>query len=165
MVYGIADLSAGLVKMVQAGHPHPLLLRHTGEMEFVGEGGAPIGLLPDIEFQQFEIQMTPGGRRRQDSVFNGLKAVEESCGIAIIHDGVRPFVEDNFYKPSELKRTIAQNKETMFYVVLLSHLKQADRGVSRTGLFLDGQDLMYKLTVHSTVSKSVPFGRIALIKE
>ena len=62
MVYAIADLSNGLVKLVQAGHPYPLLLKHTGEMEFVGEGGAPVGLLPDIEFQQFEVQMSPGDR-------------------------------------------------------------------------------------------------------
>ena len=41
-----------------------------------------------------KIQMTPGGRRRQDSVFNGLKAVDESCSIVIIHDGVRPFVQN-----------------------------------------------------------------------
>ena len=33
-----------------------------------------------------------GGRERQDSVQNGLKAVPETCDIVIVHDGVRPFV-------------------------------------------------------------------------
>ena len=41
-----------------------------------------------------KIQMTPGGRRRQDSVFNGLKEVDENCSIVMIHDGVRPFVQN-----------------------------------------------------------------------
>jgi 2-C-methyl-D-erythritol 4-phosphate cytidylyltransferase len=33
-----------------------------------------------------------GGARRQDSVYNSLKAIEEDDGIILIHDGVRPFV-------------------------------------------------------------------------
>ena len=41
-----------------------------------------------------QIRLVPGGRRRQDSVFNGLKAIDENCSIVIIHDGVRPFVDN-----------------------------------------------------------------------
>ncbi len=62
MAYAVADLTTGLLRMVQAGHPHPLLLRANGETEFVGEGGIPIGLLPDVPYQQFELQMSPGDR-------------------------------------------------------------------------------------------------------
>lgn len=36
-----------------------------------------------------------GGRERQDSVYNGLKLIEEKNSIVIIHDGVRPFIEKN----------------------------------------------------------------------
>ncbi|WP_319409227.1 2-C-methyl-D-erythritol 4-phosphate cytidylyltransferase [uncultured Desulfosarcina sp.] len=39
-----------------------------------------------------DIQLAAGGRRRQDSVFNGLTAVGASGGTVMIHDGVRPFV-------------------------------------------------------------------------
>ncbi len=39
-----------------------------------------------------KITLAPGGRRRQDSVFNGLKAVDPGCSIVAIHDGVRPFL-------------------------------------------------------------------------
>jgi 2-C-methyl-D-erythritol 4-phosphate cytidylyltransferase len=41
------------------------------------------------------ITLSPGGERRQDSVFNGLKEVNPSCGIVVIHDGVRPFVQND----------------------------------------------------------------------
>ncbi|MBW2439138.1 MAG: 2-C-methyl-D-erythritol 4-phosphate cytidylyltransferase [Deltaproteobacteria bacterium] len=39
------------------------------------------------------ITLSPGGERRQDSVFNGLKEVNPNCRIVVIHDGVRPFVQ------------------------------------------------------------------------
>ncbi|MEX0338921.1 MAG: PP2C family protein-serine/threonine phosphatase [Arenibacterium sp.] len=60
MAYGTADLRTGRVKMVQAGHPHPLLIRKNGDLEFVGTGGVPIGLLPSITVEQFEVQLEPG---------------------------------------------------------------------------------------------------------
>ena len=41
-----------------------------------------------------KIVLVPGGQRRQDSVFNGLKNVNPNCGIVVIHDGVRPFVQN-----------------------------------------------------------------------
>lgn len=62
MAYCIADLRSGVVKMVQAGHPHPLLLRKSGEMEFIGKGGVPVGLVPDIGYSQEEFTMERGDR-------------------------------------------------------------------------------------------------------
>ena len=38
------------------------------------------------------ISVVAGGDKRQDSVFNGLKAVGEGTELAVIHDGVRPFL-------------------------------------------------------------------------
>ena len=46
---------------------------------------APLSLCHDV-------QLVAGGRRRQDSVFNGLSAVGRGYGTVMIHDGVRPFV-------------------------------------------------------------------------
>lgn len=62
MVYATADLRSGLVKMVQAGHPHPLILRRNGKAEFLGDGGVPVGLLPDIPYSQVEFFMEDGDR-------------------------------------------------------------------------------------------------------
>ncbi|MEJ2729474.1 MAG: 2-C-methyl-D-erythritol 4-phosphate cytidylyltransferase [Deltaproteobacteria bacterium] len=39
-----------------------------------------------------EVVLVIGGTRRQDSVYNSLKAIEMDDGIVLIHDGVRPFV-------------------------------------------------------------------------
>ncbi len=35
-----------------------------------------------------------GGNERQDSVFNGLRQVDQECSVVVIHDGARPFVEN-----------------------------------------------------------------------
>ena len=37
-----------------------------------------------------------GGRLRQDSVRNGLEAIDTQCDIVVIHDGARPFVSPAF---------------------------------------------------------------------
>ncbi|WP_424977343.1 PP2C family protein-serine/threonine phosphatase [Leisingera sp. S232] len=62
MAYCIADLRNGTVKMVQAGHPHPLLMRRNGDLEFIGKGGVPVGLVPDIGYSQEEFTMERGDR-------------------------------------------------------------------------------------------------------
>ncbi|MDE4304527.1 fused response regulator/phosphatase [Phaeobacter gallaeciensis] len=62
MAYCIVDLRSGVLKMVQAGHPHPLLLRKDGTAEFIGKGGVPVGLVPDIGYSQEEIVMEKGDR-------------------------------------------------------------------------------------------------------
>lgn len=62
MAYATADLRTGRVTMVQAGHPHPLILRADGSCEFVGEGGVPIGLIPGAGFSQFEIELERGDK-------------------------------------------------------------------------------------------------------
>ncbi|MFA6216915.1 MAG: 2-C-methyl-D-erythritol 4-phosphate cytidylyltransferase [Candidatus Omnitrophota bacterium] len=38
-------------------------------------------------------QVVSGGRRRQDSVLNGLRAVEQKDGLVLIHDSARPFID------------------------------------------------------------------------
>ncbi len=42
--------------------------------------------------EQKETKIIPGGKRRQDSVYNGLLQSDTNCDIVLIHDAVRPFV-------------------------------------------------------------------------
>ncbi len=62
MVYGVADLFTGSVRMVQCGHPHPLLLRTDGTAEFLGDGGMPIGMFADVGWSQFDVTLDRGER-------------------------------------------------------------------------------------------------------
>lgn len=56
------DMSTRTARICQAGHPHPLLQRAGGAIEFLGSGGLPIGLLPDAEYTQFEVAFEAGDR-------------------------------------------------------------------------------------------------------
>lgn len=41
--------------------------------------------------------VTEGGKERQDSIYNGLKLIENSNDMIVgIHDGVRPFIKDEY---------------------------------------------------------------------
>ncbi|MFP4569365.1 PP2C family protein-serine/threonine phosphatase [Rhodosalinus sp.] len=62
MAYATIDLRTGRVRLVQAGHPHPLILRARGDCEFLGQGGLPIGLLPDASFGEVVTRLSPGDR-------------------------------------------------------------------------------------------------------
>ncbi len=62
----------------------------------------------EIEFCEKEIverfnlskvkKIAIGGKERQESVFNGLTALEKDTNIVLIHDGVRPFVKEEHIK-------------------------------------------------------------------
>ena len=47
-----------------------------------------------------KIKITAGGKERYNSVYNGVTAVNDSCNIILIHDGVRPFVTESIINSS-----------------------------------------------------------------
>ncbi len=51
-----------------------------------------------LETYKFDkiMKLVIGGRLRQDSVKNGLEAIEHPCDTVVIHDGARPFVSPSF---------------------------------------------------------------------
>lgn len=62
IAYADLDLSTGRLSMVQAGHPHPVIQRRDGGVEYLGDGGLPIGLLEEAEYSSFEAELRPGDR-------------------------------------------------------------------------------------------------------
>jgi len=53
-----------------------------------------------------ETEVIPGGRERQDSVYNGLLRASPDTDLVLIHDGVRPFVS-----PGVVLATVEAAKE------------------------------------------------------
>ncbi len=62
IAYADCNLASGKVRIVQAGHPHPTLQRADGRIEFLGQGGLPIGLIPHAQYTTFETELEPGDR-------------------------------------------------------------------------------------------------------
>ena len=60
--YAEINLQTGLATLVQAGHPHPLLLHRDGLIERLGDGGLPIGLIEGAEYPQTSFVLHPGDR-------------------------------------------------------------------------------------------------------
>jgi sigma-B regulation protein RsbU (phosphoserine phosphatase) len=58
----VIDRARGCLSLVQAGHPHPILIRSDGRMEQLGQGGLPVGLVPDATFDRHDIAIAPGDR-------------------------------------------------------------------------------------------------------
>lgn len=52
-------------------------------------------LLEKHNLKEYNISIVEGGLRRQDSVFNGLKILEDSIEIVLVHDGARPLIDNN----------------------------------------------------------------------
>ena len=49
-------------------------------------------------FHRAKVEVVSGGEKRQDSVYNGLKAIVESSNFVAVHDGVRPFITEDLIR-------------------------------------------------------------------
>lgn len=76
-------------------------------------------------------RLVPGGKERQDSVWNGITAVAEGTEIVAIHDGARPCVTDEI-----IRATIQAAQETGAAVAaqrVVDTIKDSDDGKTIKG--------------------------------
>ena len=94
----------GTKKPFQNLSAKPLIVWSLEALESVNEIEEiiPVLMKEDMEYGQrvFEeyglrkVKMiAPGGKERQDSVYNGLRLIDDKKSIVLIHDGVRPLIE------------------------------------------------------------------------
>jgi 2-C-methyl-D-erythritol 4-phosphate cytidylyltransferase len=43
-------------------------------------------------------RIVPGGKERQDSVYNAIKILDEGAAVVLIHDGVRPLIDEDLIR-------------------------------------------------------------------
>lgn len=100
-------------------------------------------VLPEIEFEKGRNILTPlnesfyfvpGGLTRQESVFNGLLALENKIpDIVLIHDGARPWISKSVIE--EVYRMTSQNDAAIPVVPSINAMKSIDsRGTIITNL-------------------------------
>lgn len=92
MLLGDLNLKTGLLRLGQAGHPHPLLHRQTGVITQTSPGGFPVGLMDGAEFSQFEIQLQPGDRVLFHS--DGITECPNASGDMLGEDGLTLIATD-----------------------------------------------------------------------
>lgn len=93
MLFANVDLTSGEVRMVQAGHPHPAVRRANGDVEFVGDGGIPIGLINDAVYEGVDLTLGPGDRLFITS--DGMTECEDPSGEMLDHGGLASMLTDN----------------------------------------------------------------------
>ncbi len=132
MVYATADLQSGRISMVQCGHPHPLVLRRDGSAEFMGTGGMPIGLLPDLVCDRFETTLEPGDRLLLYS--DGFLECQMKDGAMLEQDGLltlirqcqtdldgQEFLDDLFWNLTQAKSADKGLEDDVSAIVLDYH--------------------------------------------
>jgi sigma-B regulation protein RsbU (phosphoserine phosphatase) len=62
LAYGVLDAEKGLVQLVRAGYPHPLLVRADGTSRTLRPDGYAIGLFPRAEAVVEEVRLSKGDR-------------------------------------------------------------------------------------------------------
>ena len=62
MAYAMIDRRTGRLDLVQAGHPHPMLVRRDGRVQRLGQGGMPVGLIEGARYDQVSVAVAPGDR-------------------------------------------------------------------------------------------------------
>lgn len=56
-------------------------------------------IVEEYRFQKVH-KVVRGGKMRQQSVWNGLRAIRTQCAIVVVHDGVRPFISRKLIEQS-----------------------------------------------------------------
>lgn len=81
-------------------------------------------------------RIAPGGKERQDSVYNGLRLIEDKHGIVLIHDGARPLAEQEFIEG--MIAEMMRSKETCDGIIpgvpVKDTIKEAEKGLVRRTL-------------------------------
>lgn len=62
MALAVIDRRTGRIDLVQAGHPHPMLIHSDGRVQRLGHGGMPVGLIDGARYDQIAVRVSPGDR-------------------------------------------------------------------------------------------------------
>lgn len=90
LMLAIVDMATGLTDIAQAGHPHPLIQRADGRVEQSGTGGFPVGLVGNIVYEKFEVQLNPGDRLMIFS--DGVTECPDPTGSMLDEEGLSEMV-------------------------------------------------------------------------
>jgi serine phosphatase RsbU (regulator of sigma subunit) len=93
MILGEIDPRLQRASIIQAGHPSPLLIRSDGAVEAIGDGGFPVGMIPEASYEKIEFDFGPGDRLLIYS--DGLVEAERQDGEQFSEARLRRLVGEN----------------------------------------------------------------------
>jgi len=93
LMLGNIDLKTGLVTLSQAGHPHAVVQRANGTTEIFGDGGMPVGLIEEAEFDEFQVKLERGDRLLIPS--DGITECPSADGNMLDNSGLMRLMQQN----------------------------------------------------------------------
>ncbi|MDZ7904893.1 MAG: SpoIIE family protein phosphatase [Cypionkella sp.] len=93
LAYAQIDVISGAGVLLQAGHPHPMILRSGGTLEQLGDGGLPIGLIPQAQFDETHFTLAAGDRLIITS--DGVTECENAARQELGQEGLAQIVTAN----------------------------------------------------------------------
>jgi sigma-B regulation protein RsbU (phosphoserine phosphatase) len=110
MIYGVLDTKTREIKFCQAGHPSPLQVARDNTIRTVGEGGFPVGLWPEMTYEETTTTLWPGERFVLYS--DGLLECVNPEGTPYSLDNLRLLLARNAKSPvKEVLHTIQEELE------------------------------------------------------
>ncbi len=109
MILGFLNRKTGRFIMTQCGHPHPIIQSANGTARTFGEGGMPIGLIENAEFENITITLEPSDR-----------LIILSDGVSECHDAQENLLEDDGL--IAICNKLSTHKSHIFYEKLLIEL-------------------------------------------
>lgn len=100
MILGEIDPRSQRASIIQAGHPSPLLIRVDGNVETLGDGGFPVGMIAAATYERLEFEFEPGDRLLIYS--DGLTEAEDAKGEAFSERRLRELVIENAGNPTSV---------------------------------------------------------------
>ena len=101
----VLNLDTGGLQAVQAGHPPAVILGIDDEVQILGDGGMPIGLIDVAQFETMTYRLTSGDRLLLLS--DGLSECENAAGTMLEAEGVAEMaVSQNKHCAADLPKII-----------------------------------------------------------
>ena len=90
-IYGVLDSAKRVFTFSNAGHNPPLCLRHTGEVEYLQQGGLTLGVLPDSAYHEKALHLKSGDLIifYTDGVTEALNAQKQEFGLPRLIDLIK----------------------------------------------------------------------------
>lgn len=93
MCYADLDFVSGDLRLVQAGHPHPIIQRADFSLETIGDGGLPIGVFENARYDEVHTKLYPGDRLFIAS--DGIIEASNQAGQLLGDEGLAAIMQTN----------------------------------------------------------------------
>ncbi|OQY87724.1 MAG: hypothetical protein B6D39_12480 [Anaerolineae bacterium UTCFX2] len=110
MVYVVLDLSAGELCLANAGHNSPLILHHTGSLDWAKRSSMALGVEPDLSIQEAHWRLEPGDLlvMYTDGVTEAFSPEDEMFGEERLVELLRQFARGGDRQEMPSARTVLE---------------------------------------------------------